>query len=151
MKKFLTVLYLLGFILLADNTQAQFKSVPAVVTDAFKAKYPQAANVKWSAGLQAATANFTMQGDVWTARYDNKGKWENSTRKISEGRLPAPVKDGLAKSKYGGSEWKVKNVTERYLPPNKTEYDLSVEKSGLEKRNLTFNSNGKLLKNAVTL
>ena len=151
MKRLLSLLVIVGSVLTTINAHAQFKSVPSAVTDAFKDKYPHAANVKWSAGLQASTATFTMDGDEYTARYDNKGKWENSTRKISQDALPAAVKDGLSKSKYGGTEWKVNTVTERFLPGNVNRYVIYIEKSDLQKKNLTFTSKGKLVKDAITI
>ena len=151
MKRLVSLLLIVGSVFTAMNANAQFKSVPSAVTDAFKEKYPHADNVKWSAGLQASTATFNMDGDEWTARYDNKGVWQNSTRKISQDALPSPVKDGLSKSKYGGTEWQVKKVTERLLPHNVNRYVIFIEKSDLQKKNLTFTSKGKLVKDAITL
>ena len=154
MKNMLFLSALCGALLFtAGGVQAQFRSVPAVVTDSFKTKYPGATAVSWSDKLLAGgfQATYTEHNEKFTARFGNKGDWQWTTKKIAKDQIPAPVKDGLAKSKYAGTEWEVKTVTVKYLPGNTVQYVLFVEKSDLNKKNLLFSSDGQLLKDGATL
>jgi len=154
MKKMVLLSAFCGALLfMAVGAQAQFRSVPSVVTDSFKLKYPHASAVSWSDKLLAGgfQASFTDGKEKFTARFGNKGDWQWTTKKITKDEIPAPVKDGLAKSKYAGTEWEVKTVTIKFMPGNITQYLLFVEKSDLNKKNLTFSSEGQLLKDSSTL
>ena len=130
-------------------SQAQIRKIPAVVTEAFKKQYPNAANVEWKDKLTAFVANFDQGTAKFEAKYNSKGEWQQSEHATTEADLPAPVKDGLSKSKY--AEWKATDFFTRDLPGNKTQYRISVEKSDLQKKNLLFSSEGQLLKDSMTL
>lgn len=152
MKKLLYLFAVCGFLFTAVGAHAQFRSVPGVVTDSFKLRYPNAKSVSWNSRISGDfQATFTLDSDSYTSRYSNKGVWQWSTKKITRDALPAPVKDGLAKSKYAGSEWEVKSVTMRFLPGNTVQYVISVKKSELNQKNLLFSSEGQLLKDNSTL
>jgi len=146
MKKILLFLFLAAGITAA---QAQIRKIPAVVTEAFKTKYPTAANVEWKDKLTAFVANFDEGSAKYEARFSSKGEWQQSEHATTEADLPAPIKDGLAKSKY--ADWKATSFYVRDLPGNKTQYRISVEKSDLQKKNLLFSSDGQLLKDSMTL
>jgi hypothetical protein len=135
----------------AGSLQAQFRSVPATVTDSFKLKYPGATAVSWSDKISGFQASFTEHNEKYIARFGNKGEWQWSTKDIKKDDLPAAVKDGLSKSKYAGTEWEVKTVTMKFLPDNTVQYLLFIRKSDLSKKNLTFSSEGQLLKDSSTL
>jgi hypothetical protein len=149
MNRFLSILLLSGMLAMTHASNAQFRSIPGAVTDSFKVKYPGATGVKWADKVSNFQATFTQQGEVYTAKYSSKGEWQSSTKKISEDKLPASVKDGLSKSKYAA--WKINTYTLRYLPENKTEYILAVQNGDLNKKNLTFSSEGQLLSDSRTL
>ena len=154
MKKIVFLCVLSGALLfVAVGTKAQFRSVPSVVTDSFKARYPSASAVSWSDKMLAGgfQASFTDGKDKFEARFGNKGDWQWSTKRITKDELPSGVKDGLAKSKYAGTEWEVKTVTMKFLPGNTVQYLLSVAKGDFNKKNLTFSSEGQLLKDSSTL
>ena|SRR5258707_9202693 len=153
MKKLIYLAVFCGTLFVATGAQAQFRSVPAAVTDSFKAKYPGATAVSWSDKLLAGSfqATFTENNEKYTARFGNKGEWQWSTKKITKDAMPGPVKDGLSKSKYASSEWEVKTVTMKFLPGNTVQYLIYVEKSDLNKKNLLFSSEGQLLKDGATL
>ncbi|HXB07203.1 MAG TPA: PepSY-like domain-containing protein [Puia sp.] len=154
MKKTIFLSALCGVLLMtAVGAQAQFRSVPAVVTDSFKLKYPGATAVSWSDKLLAGgfQASFTENKEKYVARFGNKGDWQWTTKKIKKEDLPAPVKDGLSKSKYADTDWEVKTVTMKFLPGNIVQYMIFVEKSDLNKKNLLFSSDGQLLKDGATL
>ena len=149
MNKILSIVLLCGILATGSAANAQFRSIPGVVTDSFKVKYPGATGVKWADKVTNFQATFTLSGEVFTAKYSSKGEWQSSTKKISEDKLPASVKDGLSKSKY--ADWKISTVTERFLPADKVEYILGVGNGDLNKKNLTFSSEGQLLSDSRTL
>jgi len=149
MKKLFSLLLISGFLFTATGAFAQFRKIPGVVTDAFKQKYPNAQAVSWDDKVSAFQAGFTLDGESYTARYTSKGEWVGSQKKITQEKLPAAVKDGLAKSKYAG--WEVKVVISHYLPGGKEEYGIGVYQKGLNKKSLLFSSEGQLLKDNYTL
>jgi hypothetical protein len=149
MKRIQSIFLLVAFSFLATTVHAQFRSIPGVVTDSFKAKYPSASAVKWADKVTAFQATFTLDGETLQARYNSKGEWQQSQKNITEDKLPAAVKDGLSKSKY--ADWKIEKLLARYLPGNKTQYGLSVSNGSITKKNLLFSSEGQLLKDNTTL
>jgi len=128
---------------------AQFRKIPGEVTDSFKVRYPNAKSVSWKDKTTSFQATFVLGDENYTAKYNSKGEWQQSEKKIKKEELPAPVKDGLSKSKY--ADWETGNVIHRDLPGNKVEYVITVSNGTLSKRVLTFNSDGQLKKDAITL
>jgi len=151
MKKLLYLTFISVFLFSVLGASAQFRSIPGVVTDSFKVKYPSATGVNWSSKISSFQATFTLDKEKYTAKYNSKGEWQSSTKEIAKDALPTAVKDGLAKSKFASSEWEVRTVTVRYLPGNITQYNLLVAKNDIQKRNLLFSSEGQLLKDGNTL
>lgn len=153
MKKLLYLMLICGSLFTAVGARAQFGSIPGVVTDSFKVKYPSAKTVNWSSKLGGTyQATFTLENEKYTAKFNKKGEWQGSTKDISKDAMPAAVKDGLAKSKYANAtEWEVRSVTVRYLPGGATQYNILVAKNDIQKRNLLFSSDGQLLKDGNTL
>lgn len=137
---------MIGFVSVAS---AQIRKIPAAVTDALAQKYPKAEKVEWSDKVSYFLASFESKGDAYTAKFDSKGEWLGSQKLIEENDLPKDVKNGFEKSKY--AEWELKEAFRLYLPGDITQYRLFVRKSDLEKRNLIFNEDGKLLKDGMTL
>jgi len=150
MKKMLYSLLISGFLFMTGNAHAQFRSIPGIVTDSFKVKYPDAKTVTWSDNLSSFQASFTLNNEKYTAKYSSKGEWLSSQKTITQENLPATVKDGFSKSKYAG-DWKVYTVTVRYLPNNLTNYLLRIGKGDISRKNLLFSSDGQLLKDGTTL
>lgn len=146
----IAVLTLLITLSCGAGLQAQFRKIPAAVTDSFKKQYPDATNVEWKGKLSYFESDFTLAGDKYIAKYNSAGEWKTSEKTILEDKLPAAVKDGYQKSKYT-DEWKIKEYTVLYLPGNITHYRLFVRKSGLSKKYLVFNDAGKLLEETSTL
>lgn len=153
MKKLLYLTLIIGSLFMASNANAQFGSVPGIVTDSFKVKYPDATGVSWSSKIGGTyQATFTHDKEKHVAKFNKKGEWQNTTKEISKEAMPAAVKDGLAKSKFAnGTEWEVRSVTVRYLPGSVTQYIILVAKNDIQKRNLLFSADGQLLKDGNTL
>ncbi len=149
MKRIFSLMMIVMSLSLTNNVLAQVRKVPASVTDGFKAKYPNASGVEWKDKLSGFVAEFDNNGGHYEARFSNKGAWENTEQSIAEGDLPAAVKDGHAKSKY--AEWAIEKSTKIELPGEKVQYRVLVKKSDLQKKNLLFSSEGRLLKDNITL
>jgi hypothetical protein len=147
MKKLLVLLVLISAI--AVPSFAQFRKVPAEVTEALKSKYPDASNVSWKDKISVFVASFDMDNEKYEARFDDKGNWKSTTKEISKDALPEQVKDGWEKSKY--ADWDLNAVYSIELPDDAMQYRLQVSKSDIQKKNLLFNSDGKLLKDNITL
>lgn len=128
---------------------AQIRKIPAVVTDAFKYKYRNAESVEWKDKLSHFIVSFHLDGDSYEAYFRNDGTWTSSQKLISREDLPEDVIDGFEKSKY--AEWEIDNYFELIFPDEHLEYRLLVSKSDLNKRDLTFNKKGRLLKDRLTL
>jgi hypothetical protein len=152
MKKTICYCLLLGGLLMTFvPVRAQLRSLPSVVTDSFKVRYPSAAQVSWSDKLGYWQASFYLGADALTAKFKNTGEWQSALKKIAQTTLPAEVQDGWSKSLYADGEWNVATVQVLYLPGNVTQYAIQIEKSSLQKKNLLFNSNGRLIKENAAL
>src|SRR5687768_15560823 len=148
MKRLLIFVFLLTSLFTSLELTAQLRKIPAEVTDAFKAKFPDAASVEWKDKLTGFEANFKMEDGAYEARFNNKGEWQETEKIMEPASLPAAVKDGYDKSKY--TDWELKELS--YLEKKDTTYyRILVRKNELEKKYLFFDDKGKLLKEQITL
>ena len=144
--------YLLPVIILVtigNTVSAQFGTIPSSVTESFKEKYPTATNVEWQSKLSSYSVVFLLDSNKHEARYNKKGVWQETECEVSLEELPAEVKDGFDKSKYATDEWEMESIY-KIETPDKTQFRIEVAKSDLQKRNLFFNKQGRLLKDKVT-
>lgn len=146
MKRILLLSLFFCFAFLAD---AQIRKIPAEVTDAFAARYPHATKVEWKDKLQYFEASFQLNGSGISADFSSKGEWQGSERFLNFDQLPAEVKDGFLKSKY--TDWDKKSVIEVQELGKPLQYKINVYKTDLQKKNLFFDANGKLLKENIAL
>jgi hypothetical protein len=134
---------------LAIVVNGQIRKVPASVTEAFKEKYPNATNVEWKDKVTSFAASFEEEGKQYEAKFNSKGEWQETEEMINEEEMPETVKEGLEKSKY--SEWEIIKVRRIELPGDVVQFKVQVEKSEIQKKNLLFSSEGKLLKDNITI
>ena len=137
------------FLSIVFFAEAQIRKIPADVTDAFAARYPHATRVEWKDKLEYFEATFELNGSSITANFSSKGEWEGSERIVNFDDLPDEVKDGFQKSKY--ADWQKKSAYELQELGKPLQYRVYVQKSGLQKKNLYFDINGKLLKESMVL
>lgn len=150
MKKSIALFLTAALLIVAQNTLfAQLRKVPAAVTEAFKKKYPKAENVEWKDKVTVFVAEFQEGKTEYEARFTNKGEWKSTENEIGVNDIPSSVKDGLNKSKY--AEWEVESAHKIILPEDKIQYRVRIKKSDLQVKNLSFNEDGKLLKDNITL
>ena len=140
---------LLVLLVVLGSVQAQFKSVPAEVTNAFTNTYPAAKNVTWKSGFGGFEAHFEINGDPATAKYTNKGEWKETERDMQFDSLAAVIRDGFFKSKY--KDWERKEIKELKEKDKDTLYRILVRQSSLSKKYLYFNAQGQLVKDSMTL
>jgi hypothetical protein len=142
-------LTLLLILLISGFAQAQIRKIPAAVTEAFKARYPHAEKVAWKDEITSFEAQFTLNGFAMTADFNSKGEWQNSEKKIKFTDLPAAVNDGFKKSRY--ADWETTNIVEINKNSESLQYRIEVKKSAVQKKYLFFDTNGRLIRDAITI
>lgn len=150
MKKSIALLMTIALLVVAQNTLfAQLRKVPAAVTEAFKKKYPNAQEVEWKDKVTVFVAEFKENGTEYEARFTNKGEWKSTENEIGVTDIPAEVKDGYSKSKF--TDWEIDEAYKIHVPGDKVEYRLHIRKNDVQKKNLLFSSDGRLLKDNITI
>lgn len=150
MKKLLHVISLVAiFAIIAPETYSQLRKIPAEVTTSFTKKYPDATAVEWRDKLSSFTASFTLDSITYVASFDSNGQWENTEQVIDKDDLPLEVQNGFQKSRY--SDWDVALVNKIELANDEVQYRVEVGKGDIKRRNLYFDSTGKMLKDRLTL
>lgn len=147
------IIYVSGFLALlavfSTSAFAQIRKIPAEVTNAFTEKYPNATSVEWRDKLSGFTASYRLDSGIYIASFSNKGEWESTEEGIDAEELPDAVNQGFDKSKY--TDWDMGQVTRIELPEDEVQYKIEVKKGDIKKRNLYFSSEGRLLKDKLTL
>jgi hypothetical protein len=128
---------------------SQIRKIPKAVEETFANQYREASNIDYKDQLVSVDVHFQLGGDTMVATYSNKGIWRETLKRSGYDKLPQEVRDGFVKSKYADRE--VEEVTVIYLPGDITQYRLKAKKNGVEKKNLFFNTKGRLLREAITL
>lgn len=128
---------------------AQVRKIPAEVTEAFKQKYPTATNVEWRDRLSNFSAVFESGNAYYEARFNSKGEWQLTENEIEGSDLPDEVKDGYDKSKY--ADWEIGKVHKIELSDGSFQYRIESIKNDVRKKNLYFNSQGRLVKDRITI
>jgi hypothetical protein len=128
---------------------AQVRKIPSEVTEAFKQKYPDATNVEWRDKLSNFSAVFESDNQQYEARFNSKGEWQLTENEIEEADLPEIVKEGYDKSKY--ADWELGKIDKIELADGAIHYRIEAIKNDVRKKNLYFNSEGRLLKDRITI
>jgi hypothetical protein len=150
MKKLMRYCLAVCFVVaLVSSAAAQVRKVPATVTESFRTKYPMALNVEWRDRLSGFTASFDLDNVHYESKFNNKGIWQSTENKIEEKDLPAAVTDGFQKSKF--AEWTIDEAYKIVIPGEKIQYRIQIEKSDIQKKNLLFSSEGRLISDKITL
>jgi hypothetical protein len=113
-------------------------TVPAVVKNAFAAKFPTATNVKWGAAKDSRyEADFTLNKHEVTALFDTKGILVKTDTELNESELPKTIKTYLSTnfkaykiSEIDKLEIKGKTTYKMKVTNYKFEYDLEFDKNG---------------------
>lgn len=149
MKPAKIIFLVLGFVISAQFANAQLRKIPGAVTESFKSKYATASNVEWKDRLSSYVASFEQDGKKYEAYFDDDGTWKHTDIGIDESDLPSAVTDGFQKSKY--TDWTVDRVEKIEKNDGGIEYRLHIKKGDIRKKNLLFSSEGRLLKDKITV
>jgi hypothetical protein len=142
MKTLITFAIALCIGLNAQAQKIQEKSVPEAVVKAFKAKYPDAKEVKWEKEKANYEAEFKMKENSMSAIFNPMGNLVETESRISKSMLPKPVQESLTKD-YPG--YKIEETAKIESEGGKVTYEAEVEKGG-KSTDLIFDEKGKLLK-----
>ncbi len=128
---------------------SQIREIPKIVEETFTNQYKGATNIDYKDQLVRIDVSFELEGEKMLASYSNKGVWKETQKEWTYDKLSDAVKDGFKKSKYADRE--VDETLVLYLPGGSEQYRLKARKSGVEKKYLFFNKDGRLLRTSVTL
>ena len=149
MKRVFAYVLALALVTTTAASFAQVRKIPAEVTEAFKQKYPSATNVEWRDKLSNFSAVFDSDNVHYEARFNSKGEWQLTENEIDESDLPEAVRDGYDKSKY--ADWEIGKVDKIELSDGSFQYRVEAVKNDVRKKNLYFNSEGRLVKDRITI
>ena len=149
MRKLIAFFLFFCCLIVSTNLTAQFRKIPAEVTEALRVKYPMATNIEWRDNISGFTVTFELKEDKHLARFTNEGIWESTETEMAEIGLPAKVKESVEKGKY--ADWELGLIHKIELPENKIQYRVEVVKNELRKKKLYFTPEGKLVRDKMTL
>lgn len=131
------------------SVNAQFRKIPAEVTDAFRTKYGNATAVSWKDKISGFQADFKVGEKQMKSVFSSKGEWLKTEMKEKYEGLPSDVKDGFKKSKY--AEMSVTDITFIQEKEKQAQYKVTVKKGDFGKKSLTFSDKGQLLNDGALL
>lgn len=139
------ILALLTVVLVSNLTNAQKISadkVPAVVTSAFKTKFPTVAKTSWEMENKTEyEANFHLNGVETSANFDNTGKWLETETELKIAALPKSIQATIKKD-YAG--FKINEASKIESLKNGKCFEAEIEK-GEETFDVLFTADGKVL------
>jgi hypothetical protein len=127
----------------AKKTTVDAVDVPPPVTDAFKAKYPNAVVKEWTIEENGYEALTELNSTEYTIAFNAKGEWLETEREIKYNDLPDKVKEALSSSDFGS--WEVREVDEIEAPEHPFLYEIEI-KRGDDKREIYISRDGNLIK-----
>jgi len=130
-------LLLLILICAASVSFAQ-TSVPDKVKSAFTGKFPNASNLKWEAEDDEYEAAFNIDSANYSAIYNDKGVWQETSIEIVFDNLPDAVKQTVKKT-YKDADIKGSFIIED--SEGQIYYEVDVLKDN-KKLELYYNKNG---------
>ena len=149
MKKILAILITLFILSAGSYSYGQLRKIPSAVTDSFAAKYPSAKGIEWGDRITVFEATFEMQDHKYQASFNSDGNWKKTEKFLTEDEVPAAITDGLDKSKY--AEWEIKSYVEITEQTGGFQYRLLAKKNDIQKKYLYFSTDGRLIRDSITL
>ena len=149
MKKLICIVMAVAFMVTARPVKAQFRDVPAAVTNAMKAKYPNATDVSWEDKVSSFEAKFLNDGKRQEARFKKDGTWEVTEKAILFEEMPSVVQEAFNASEY--KKWTLRTVA--YLENNQggKEYRIYVRNNTVQRKYLYYGEDGKFLRESYNL
>ncbi|MGE5395602.1 MAG: PepSY-like domain-containing protein [Candidatus Saccharibacteria bacterium] len=143
MRKLLLLFIIMAFVLGVSALNQKEEKIPAAAKTAFATKFPTAEKVKWSVEKPGEfEAEFKQNGVESSVLFDDKGNLIETETEVKESDLPPAVKSLIAKDFSG---YKLDEIEKAADAKGSTTYEMEAVK-GKEKLEISFDSNGKLLK-----
>lgn len=136
-------------LIIFTTVNAQLREIPKDVEEAFTIQYKDADSVEYKDQLINVRVHFRQNGEKMMATYSNKGLWKETEKDYTYEQLNEAIKDGFQKSKY--ADWKVIETKVIYRPNNVELYRIRLEKNELQKKNLYFNAQGRLIDDGIAI
>lgn len=136
------LLFLLGIFALTI-AEAQPVNIPAVVTDSFITRFPNAEAVLWSDKFSLWQVAFKLGTNEMKSTFNSKGYWLKTETRLQFNQLPAAIVDSFKITRYAGIAIKEVFQTEQKGRP--LQYTVVTMKGILNKTSLLFSENGHLI------
>ena len=149
MMKTKILMLLLPVLFAGAMASAQIREIPKIVMETFSNQYPKATDSEFRDMLVKVEVSFELEGDRMLATYSNKGLWRGTEKEMDYDTLADDIKTGFEKSKY--ADWDIEETRMLFLPGGSHQFRILAAKSGLQKKYLYFNTEGRLLRESVTL
>jgi len=141
-------LIVLVVLLSTQFLNAQVVNIPDKAKNHFAKKYAGATDVEWTNNVVNYTARFTLDSIEQSAHYSVDGVWTYTDYPIEYETVPEEVKKSVTKSRF--SDWNIESSG--FVENSKNEKLYRVEfKSGINKRYVFYNENGKEVRSTATL
>jgi hypothetical protein len=127
----------------AEKTTVDAVDVPPPVTDAFKAKYPDAVVKEWTIEEEGYEALTELNSMEYSISFNARGDWRETEREVKYTDLPDKVKEALSSSDFGS--WEVIEVAEIEAPEHPFLFEVEV-KRGNDEKDLFFSRDGNMIK-----
>ncbi len=135
---------LLFAMVITISATAQFRDIPGAVTNAFKAKYPEATNVQWDDRVTNFQAKFLKDSATYEARFNKDGTWVETEKAITFESLPDAVKSAFRSSKY--SDYEVRTVAEIEKANGGKELRLYIRDNVVKRKYVYYSPDGTFLR-----
>ena len=143
MKKLLALVICSVFVVGVSAVNQKDEKIPAKAKSGFAVKFPSAQKVKWSVEKPGEfEAEFTINKVETSALFDEKGNLLETETEINEKELPKTVKTMLTKD---FAEYKFDEIEKVTDSKGVVTFEMEAAK-GKDKLEISFDSNGKLLK-----
>jgi hypothetical protein len=149
MKKLIYMVLAMALIVAAKPLKAQFRDIPAAVTNAMKEKYPNAKDISWEDKVSSFQAKFLLDGKTQEARFKKDGTWEVTEKAILFEEMPKAVQDAFNASEY--KKWTLRTVAELDNNQGGKEFRIYVRNNTVNRKYLYYGADGKLLRDAYNL
>jgi hypothetical protein len=136
------LLFICAFTFAQESAQIK---VPALVNNAFKAKFPAATKVKWEKEGKSYEAEFLQNNVETSALFGFDGKWIETEIKIEFNDLPSAVQQEINTrfNDYKKNEFnKITHVSKGVY------YEVEIEQ-GKDKYDIMFDKNGKIIERKI--
>jgi hypothetical protein len=111
--------------------------------------FPEAKNIEWRDKSDNIQVIFMSNGMKCETKFKPDGKWLSTERQIPTDSLPEEVKKGAQSGDYAG--WSILKAFVLLYPENIRQYRVVVSNKEMLRKILSFNQQGQIIKNNLSL